>query len=141
MKPVSKAIIDKMKDAYEKTIRTTSTENLKKKFPDRPWIEETKSTWVSKKELLALLEGNKANGLRIHFGCHYESTHKDPKKDMIGLHTVIFVATIDSINPDNPTTENSVDQLDDDKVKKLADTGSYGGSGGDSTPTCPPICV
>jgi hypothetical protein len=140
MKPVSKSTIDKMKDAYEKTIRKTSTENLKKKFPEKPWIEETKSAWVSKKELLALLEDNKANGLRIHFGCHHESTHKDPKKDMLGMHTVIFAATIDSMNPDNPTTENSVDQIDDNRTKKLTDTGSYEGSGGDSLPTCPPQC-
>ncbi len=140
MQPVSKATIQKMKEEYEKTIHKSSTENLKKKFPGRPWIEEAKSAWVSKKELLALLEDNKANGLRIHFGCHHESTHEDPKKDMVGLHTVIFVATVDSVNPDNPTTENSVDQLKDMMSKTESESGTYTGSGGDSVPLCPPNC-
>ncbi len=139
MKPISKATIDKMKEEYEKTIRKSSTKNLKKKFPNRPWIEEAKSVWVSKKELLALLEDNKANGLRIHFGCHHESTNKDPKADMHGLHTVILVATVDNVNPENPSTENSVDQLKEGTT--LGDSSdSYGGSGGDGLPACPPTC-
>jgi hypothetical protein len=140
MKPVSKAIIGKMKEEYEKTIHKSSTKKLKKKFPDRPWIEEAKSLWVSKKELLALLEDNNANGLRIHFGCHHESTHEDTKKDMQGLHTIILVATIDSVNPDNPTTQNSVDQLNDNLVKPKSGIGLYAGGGGDNLPICPPTC-
>jgi hypothetical protein len=139
MKPISKATIDKMKEEYEKTIRKSSTRNLKKKFPDRPWIEEAKSVWVSKKELLALLEDNKANGLRIHFGCHHESTHEDPKADMHGLHTVILVATVDNVNPENPSTENSVDQLKESTTSGDS-SDSYGGSGGDGLPACPPTC-
>ena len=130
-----------MKEEYENTIRKSSTENLRKKFPDRPWIEEAKSTWVSKKELLSLLEDNTANGLRIHFGCHHESTHIVPKKDMLGLLTVILVATLDTVNPDNPTTENSIDQLKDDNIREAeSNTGSYAGSGGDNLPVCPPTC-
>src|ERR1017187_2135435 len=136
MKPVSKATINKMKEEYEKTIHKSSTKNLRKKFPDRPWIEEAKSVWVSKKELLALLEDNKANGLRINFGCHHESTHKDSKKDMLGLHNVILVATLDTVNPDNPTTENSADQLNDNLSKAKSGSGLYSGGGGDSLPTC-----
>src|SRR5450432_472506 len=132
MEPVSNAAILKMKEEYEKTFRKSSTKNLRKKFPARPWIEEVQSAWVSKKELLALLEDNNANGLRIHFGCHHESTHEDPKKDMLGLHTVILVETIDSANPDNPTTENSVDQLKDNVSKTESVSGSYSGNGGDS---------
>jgi hypothetical protein len=140
MKPVSKATIDKMKAEYEKTIRKTSTKRLKKKFPDKPWIEETKSAWVSKKELLALLDHNKANGLRIHFACHHESTHENAKADMHGLHTVVLTATLDTVNPDNPTTENSVDQLNDNMTAENIAGTSYTGSGGDAIPTCPPAC-
>jgi len=144
MEPVSNAAIIKMKVEYENTLRKSSTENLRKKFPDRPWIQEVQSAWVSKNELLALLEDNKANGLRIHYGCHNESTSKDPRADYLGLHNVILVATIDSVNPDNPTTENSVDQLDVTKTEQanamLPPPGSYGGSGGDLIPLCPPNC-
>jgi hypothetical protein len=145
MEPVSSAAILKMKEEYENTFRKSSTENLKKKFPSRPWIEEVQSAWVSKKELLALLEDNKANGLRIHYGCHHESTHKDPKMDYHGLHNVILVATLDSVNPDNPTMQNSVDQLkdatkDEHPKNMLQTTGDYAGKGGDLIPLCPPNC-
>ena len=143
MKPVSNAAFMKMKEEYEKTLRKSSTENLRKKFPARPWIQEAQSAWVSKKELLALLEDNNANGLRIHYGCHHESTHKDPKADYLGLHNVILVATIDSVNPDNPTTENSVDQLKDAGDAKDAGGvifGGYAGTAGDLLPLCPPEC-
>lgn len=141
MQPISTAAIMKMKQEYEQTLRKLSTESLKQRFPDRPWIEEVQSAWVSKKELLALLEDNSANGLRIHYGCHNESTSQDPTADYLGLHNVILVATIDSVNPDNPTTENSLDQLKDDNISKAeSNTGSYTGSGGDALPTCPPTC-
>jgi hypothetical protein len=145
MEPVSNDTILKMKEEYEKTFRKSSTENLKAKFPGRPWIEEVQSAWVSKKELLALLEDNKANGLRIHYGCHHESTHKDPKLDYHGLHNVILVATLDSVHPDNPTMKNSVDQLKDEATEEqsknlLQTTGVYAGKGGDLIPLCPPNC-
>ncbi|MEP6950663.1 MAG: hypothetical protein ABI863_15365 [Ginsengibacter sp.] len=145
MEPVSSAAIMKMKEEYERTFRKSSTENLKKKFPARPWIQEVESAWISKKELLALLEDNKANGLRIHYGCHHESTHKDPKLDYHGLHNVILVATLDSVNPDNPTMQNSVDQLkdtakDEHPMSTLQTTGAYTGKGGDLIPLCPPNC-
>lgn len=138
MRPISKATIDKMKKEYEKTIHKDSTKKLKKKFPDRPWIEETKWCWVSKKELIALLEDNNANGLRIHFGCHHESTDADPKKNMLGLHNIILVATKDAANLDNPTAQNSLDQLKD--ATEAVSGNSYTGNGGDHTTTCPPYC-
>ena len=145
MEPISTAAIMNMKDEYENTLRKLSTESLKQRFPDRPWIEEVQSAWVSKTELLALLEDNNANGLRIHYGCHNESTSQDPAADYLGLHNVILVATIDSVNPDNPTTENSVDQLQDAAGAQRAGImsltpGSYGGSGGDLISLCPPNC-
>lgn len=145
MQPISTAAILSMKDEYEQTLRKLSTANLRQRFPDRAWIVEVQSAWVSKKELLALLEDNNANGLRIHYGCHNESTSQDPKADYLGLHNVILVGTIDSVNPDNPTTENSVDQLQDAANAQQAGSmpltsGSYTGSGGDLIPLCPPNC-
>ena len=144
MKPVSKDAIMKMKEEYEKSFHKHSTKNLKKKFPDRPWIQEVQSAWISKNELLALLEDNNANGLRIHYGCHHESTHKDPRKDYHGLHNIILVATVDAVNPEKPTLKNSVDQLADatgKQSKALAKTaGAYTGKGGDLIPLCPPNC-
>jgi hypothetical protein len=147
MKPVSKSEIEKMKALYEETICKSSTENLRKKFPNKPSIAEAQSAWVSKKELLELLEHNNANGLRIHYGCHHESTHSDPNADCHGLHNVILVATVDSVNPDNPTPGNSVDQLSDGNSSNTSavtiaveNTDSYGGNGGDALPLCPPNC-
>ena len=147
MKPVSKSEIQKMRALYEKTIHKTSTKRLKKKFPGRPGIQEGKSVWVSKKDLLQLLEHNEANGLRIYYGCHHESTHDDPQMDSLGLHNVILVATLDTVNPEEPTCKNSKDQLADkgteDTFNKdiLTNASSlYKGNGGDSLPTCPPTC-
>jgi hypothetical protein len=144
MKPVSKAVLAKMRDAYKKNIQSFSTNNLRKKFPERSGIEEASSAWVSRKDLESLLNANNADGLRIYYGCHHESTHKDPLKDYHGLHNVIFVATKDSVDSKNPTFENSVDQLKDSEAKPAtADTltlEDYAGSGGDMYPLCPPAC-
>lgn len=141
MQPVPKSAIIKMREEYEKTVRKSSTANLKKKFPERPWIEEVSSTWVSRKELEALLDDNNADGLRIYYGCHHESTHKDPHKDYHGLHNVILVATKETVDPNNPTTENSKDVLQEADTKASAPKAlSYAGSGGDLTPLCPPAC-
>lgn len=137
MKPVSKDSINKMRQEYENTLRKDATANLKKKFPDKPWIEEATSAWVSRRELEAILNDNKANGLRIYYGCHHESTNSDPQKDLHGLHNVILVATKDDIDPENPTLQNSKDQL---KEGEPLSTSDYSGSGGDALPLCPPVC-
>lgn len=139
MQPTSKKTVMKMRIAYEKTIRKTSTENLKRKFPDRPGIEESSSAWVSRKDLEALLNANNANGLRIYYGCHYASTHADPKLDLLGLHNLIFVATKDATDPENPKTESSVDQLKDVTAAEGELTG-YEDAAGTNIPICPPYC-
>ncbi|MDB5200001.1 MAG: hypothetical protein JWO92_1964 [Chitinophagaceae bacterium] len=142
MQPTSKKTVMRMRDEYEKTIRKSSTENLKKRFPDRPWIEEASSTWVSRKELEELLNANNADGLRIYYGCHFQSTHSNPKNDYHGLHNLIFVATKDSVDTQNPTTETSVDQLRDVTVTgdPNAEPTSYADAGGEFTVLCPPSC-
>lgn len=136
MKPTAKKTVTKMREAYEKSIRQLSTENLKKKYPDRPWIEETSSVWVSRKDLEALLNANNADGLRIYFGCHHESTNADIKKDYLGLHNLIFVATKDSADSQNPASETSVDQLTMDDGEVL----TYDGAAGTNDILCPPVC-
>ena len=144
MQPVSKSEIIKMKEMFDKTIRKASTKNLKKKFPGNPHIEEASSAWVSRKQLEKLLNDNNADGLRLYYGCHHESTHKEPHKDVHGLHNVILVATRDKVDPKNPTCENSVDQLSDTapqkSLAKAAQIESFEGSGGDMLPLCPPRC-
>jgi hypothetical protein len=144
MKPVSKSEIIKMREEYENTLRKISTADLKKRFPERPWIEEVSSAWISRKELEDLLNDNNANGLRIYYGCHHESTSKDPHEDYLGLHNVILVATKDSVNPKQPSIKNSKDQLQEGGIKISVSTedgqGNYSGSGGDAVPLCPPNC-
>lgn len=149
MQPITKKTVMQMRDAYDRNIRRPSTEKLKKKYPQRPWIEEVSSTWLSRKELDALLTANKANGLRIYYGCHFQNTHADPRLDCMGLHNLIFVATLDTVNPDNPSTETSDDQLYDEGhrpaiITSLAfnspDGDEYEGMAGEFTVLCPPNC-
>lgn len=126
-----------MREAYERTIRKTSTENLRRTFPDKPWIEEAASTWISRKDLETLLNANNADGLRIYYGCHHQSTHQDPRQDYNGLHNLIFVATKDSADPQNPSPQTSVDQLSDDKGDTPPD---FEGSAATDGLLCPPFC-
>jgi len=98
---------------------------------------DTTSAWVSIYQLMSLISDNKANGIRIYFGRHAEDDKFFP-----GQHNLIFVATRDVKNPENPTTENSVDLLD--KNKKAAGLAegsvSYAGLGAEKIPLCPPHC-
>lgn len=138
MQPRSKKTVMKMREAYERTIRKTSTENLKRKFPERPGIEDAASTWISRKDLEALLNANNADGLRIYYGCHHQSTHADPNLDHNGLHNLIFVATKDSNDPQNPTPQTSVDQLSDTADDE--EPTDFEGSAAADGLLCPPLC-
>jgi hypothetical protein len=143
MQPVSKNTLKKMTSEYDTSIRKSSTENLKKKFPDKAQIQDAASAWVSRKELEKLLNDNDANGLRIYYGCHHESTNSDPAKDYNGLHNIILVATKDDVDPENPTFENSKDQLNEEELKPgEANTSvqNYAGARADMFPLCPPLC-
>lgn len=144
MQPISKDTLTKMRKEYDKTIRKISTANLKKKFPDKSQIEDAASTWVSRKELEQLLNDNNANGLRMYYGCHHESTSTNPDKDYRGLHNIILVATKDDVNPEKPTLENSKDQLNNIESNgwdsNTSASQNYSGSGADLFPLCPPSC-
>lgn len=139
MKPTAKKTVMKMKEAYDKAIRKASSENLKKKFPDRPGIADAASSWVSRKDLEALLNANNADGLRIYYGCHHKSTNNDPKYDFHGLHNLILVATKDSADSQNPKTETSVDLLKD--FDEDAELLTYDGAAGTDMAICPPVCL
>jgi hypothetical protein len=143
MQPVSKNALEKMTHEYDNTIRKSSTEKLKKKFPEKPQIEDAASAWISRKELEKLLNNNHANGLRIYYGWHHERTNSDPAKDYNGLHNIILVARKDDVDPENPTFENSKDQLNEEELKPdEANTSvqNYAGAGADMFPLCPPLC-
>jgi len=140
MQPTSKKTVMRMREAYENTTRKISTESLKNRFTDRPWIQEATSTWVSRKDIETLLNDNNADGLRIYYGCHDESTDSDKKLDYLGMHNLIFVATKDSVSALNPTTETSVDQLRDITISENGQLTTYEGSAGEFTGLCPPSC-
>ncbi|WP_439695112.1 hypothetical protein ACFGVS_18650 [Mucilaginibacter sp. AW1-7] len=110
-----------MKDKFESTLP--------------PGSRETRSGWVSSKEVAALLADNLANGIRIYLG-----RHEDDDVEYPGQLNMILVATVDKVNPDNPTTFNSVDQLNVNAVAGLVNTVSYTGMGDDRVPLCPPNC-
>jgi hypothetical protein len=100
-----------------------------------PSSKETRSGWVSAKEVFALVADNNANGIRIYFGRHERNDLEFP-----GQLNIILVATVDKVNPGDPTTTNSVDQLNPDALAGPVNTVSYTGMGDDRVPLCPPNC-
>jgi hypothetical protein len=145
--PTTKEVMMEMIAEYEGDLRKGSTERLKRKYPGRKdHIEEVRWAWVSRKEIEDLLNDNKGNGIRIYYGCHHKSTDMDPKKDYLGLHNLILVATRDEKNPDNPTADNSEDQLeestDETKANSITITvmDDYTGMAADLLTLCPPRC-
>lgn len=106
-----------------------------KNYHDTPGLaDDTKSCWVSVNELMELISANKANGIRIYYGRHNPTDKLYP-----GRHNVILVSTFDAENPQNPTSETSVDQLNY-TAPALINSVSYSGQGGDAIPLCPPRC-
>ncbi|TFF33373.1 hypothetical protein [Mucilaginibacter psychrotolerans] len=111
----------------------TDIERLKSNYQTKPPIFNTVSGWISIYELMALISDNKANGVRFYLSRHDEDDPTYPDQN-----TVVFVATLDSTNPGNPSTKYSKDLID---VKaSVASDGSYTGMGSDMIPLCPPNC-
>lgn len=113
--------------------------NMRKNYSTKLPEPNTESGWVSIYELMEFISDNKGNGVRIYFGRHDEK-HPNYKNQ----NTVILVATRDTVNPNDPTTENSVDLLNAYEAKGevnsvILSTG-YEGKGGDTIPLCPPRC-
>jgi hypothetical protein len=138
-------MIRRMAAEYKRVLYPFANENLRRRRPEVPQIKDTLSAWVSRKELEALLDDNKANGMRIYFGIHPDTRGDlNPDQDLYGRHNVILVATIDSVSPENPTTENSVNQLkestDPSEANSIITSGEYEGMGADYLSLCPPRC-
>ncbi len=97
--------------------------------------DDTKSGWVSVNELMALISDNKANGIRIYYGRHDDN---DPLHK--GRHNIILVSTFDATNPQNPTSQTSVNLLNYTAAAGPTNSVTYTGLGGDAIPLCPPAC-
>lgn len=130
-----------MRKAYDDTIRASSTDQLRLKYPDRTDIEESKSVWVSKAEIDTLLSENYGNGIRIYFACHTESTSTGDTQKYLGLHSVVLVATRDNVNPLNPSTDYSIDLDNESDDPAKANSVTFSAMGTDVLPTCPPRCL
>lgn len=108
MQPIPKAQLQKMSGKYEKEIKKAG-------FP------HTRYGYVSKKDLLQLMEDNDADGVRWYMGI-----------DDKGNHTIGFVAV-----QSHPTIAGV-------HIEKLTDTDdqkTYFGNAGDIMPICPPTCT
>lgn len=130
--PIVKQEILKLIDHYRKDMRRN----------------DTQSGWVSAEEILALINDNKADGIRIYFGRHKEKDEYYP--DQLN---VILVATKNSEPGAEATYKNSVDQLNEFKAngpvnsvtfnfpyQDYTDSGEYRGRGADTIPLCPQNC-
>jgi hypothetical protein len=112
----------------------TLIKNYKDNMPATPQPDAT-SAWVSIYELFSLISDNAANGIRIYYGRHDPKDAKYPNE-----HGVVLVATRDTVNPQAPTTGNSVDLLNYTAANGPVNSVSYSGDGDDAIPLCPPNC-
>jgi hypothetical protein len=103
-------------------------------------VGDSKSVWVSKAEVEALLTDNAgANGIRIYYGRHAP----DDTADFRNKHNLILVATAGPNVVGAPlSSETSVDQLNQNKEKGPVNsvTVGFSGDGDDAIPLCPPHC-
>lgn len=138
---VSLAQIQEMVNAYKKDFRKKGDSEIARRHPRRPHKTQSSCVWLSKDELLKLLEENKGNGIRIYFGQHTKKDTPGGDPDYEDLLTPIFVATQDNTNLANPTSENSEDQLKEN-LNSVTIPGwvSYVGNGLDQVPICNPRC-
>ncbi|MFB2120035.1 hypothetical protein [Parapedobacter sp. 2B3] len=102
-------LAQQMVNAYDKQRRGPAARKRSKELGKN--VEEPRSFWVSKEALLELLKINKADGIRFYYAIAddypgFELKKREHKK----AHTAVMVATR-SVDPDNPTMENSVDCL------------------------------
>ena len=147
--PTPKEIIEAMQLEYERNLCALSTADLQRRFPHRdpplPLIEEVKSAWVSKKDLLELIEDNDGSGVRILYGAHHLNTYSEEFPfEYRGLHNVILVATKDSMDDGNPVASRAVNQLKEastiEEANSVLTSGPFKNMGGDKIPLCPPNC-
>ncbi len=117
-------LAQQMVNAYDKQRRGPAAQQRSKELGQK--MEEPRSFWVSKEALLELLKINKADGIRFYYAIAddypgFELKRREHKK----AHTAVMVATR-SVDPDNPTMENSVDCLNMPKVATTLREGKVG---------------
>ncbi len=118
--PISKAVVVRMIQNYRKSKLTDN---------------DTQSLWFGIKELMSLIHDNKANGVRLYYGCHDDDDPVYP-----GKNTIIVVATHDSKNPGAPCCEDSFDLLAPATVAAPPATHPYTGMALEYAALCPPRC-
>ncbi len=102
-------LAQQMINAYDKQRRVPAAKERSRELGKT--VEEPRSFWVSKDALLELMTLNKADGIRFYYAIADNYPGFDLKKpDYRKAHTAVMVATR-SIDPENPTMENSVDCL------------------------------
>ncbi len=117
-------LAQQMVNAYDKQRRGPAAKKRSKELGKN--VEEPRSFWVSKEALLELLKINKADGIRFYYAIAddypgFELKKREHKK----AHTAVMVATR-SVDPDNPTMENSVDCLNMPKPTTTMRKGKIG---------------
>ena len=142
--PTPKSVIQEMVTAYKNDLKANGDITIRSKFPSRASIGQSSSIWISVNELIQLITDNRANGIRIYFGQHNQSSLPSGKEEYEDLLTAIFVATRDTTNFENPTYQNSEDQLNEDsdpeKANSFSVAGPFEGQGADKVPICNPSC-
>lgn len=153
LSPIPKKLIDEMIQEYKNTLHKLSSASLQKRFPGRTFsdgtpLQDSFSTWVSKEDLMRLLDENKGDGIRFYFGCHSRSTAALLGEEYLGMLALCMVATksselrkggegIDQLR-EMPENAESIESKSDTFTK--ASLGSFEGNGGDMTTLCPPRC-
>ena len=147
--PTPKEQMIKMIKEYRETFHAESSRRLRERFPDRTFPDgslfcDAKSAWVSRSEIEQLLTDNKgADGMRIYYGCHKESTLNEAGMEYQGMHNIILVATKSVWGQEG---FDCVDMLKESNKHEEANSiiingiTGYEGEGGDMVPLCPPRC-
>lgn len=117
-------LAQQMVSAYDKQRRDPAARQRSKELGKK--VEEPRSFWVSKDALLELLNINKADGIRFYYAIADDYPGFELKKpEHKKAHTAVMVATR-SVDPENPTMENSVDCLNMQQQTKTAREGKAG---------------
>lgn len=147
--PTPKEQMIKMIKEYRDTFHAESSIRLRERFPDRTFPDgslfcDAKSAWVSRSEIEELLSDNPgADGIRIYYGCHKESTKKEAGVEYQGMHNIIFVATKSVWEQEGYKSEDLLNESKNpEEANSIIVNGitGYEGEGGDMVPLCPPHC-
>lgn len=117
-------LAQQMVNAYDKQRREPAAKERSKELGKK--VDEPRSFWVSKEAILELLKINNADGIRFYYAIADDYPGFELKKpEYKKAHTAVMVATR-SVDPDNPTMENSVDCLNMPQKPVMAREGKKG---------------